>query len=72
MGRGLAGALHGTAFRTHTKTPTVPASIHCKGCEIYQERIEIADKMNLLFNSQGHWDYPTCYANCIYRNDLDK
>ena len=72
MGRGLAGALHGTAFRTHTKTPTVPASIHCKDCHIYKERIEIAMKMNMLFGSEGHWDYATCYASCKKRDDLDR
>ena len=51
-------------FQVHTQTPKIPPSRFCKDCEIYQDRLAIANTMNRFFGRGGHWDYATCYKAC--------
>jgi len=36
----------------------------CKECEVYQDRIHIAEAINALYGGYGHWDFQTCYKSC--------
>lgn len=51
------------------RKPKVEASVHCKGCWIYEEQKENAEVMGKFFgeDSTPVWDYATCYEGCEKR-----
>jgi hypothetical protein len=42
---------------------------HCKDCDDYRERVEIAEKINEIFGTDGICDFRTCYLSCVKRFD---
>lgn len=40
---------------------------HCKDCQDYKDRVEIAEKINEIFGSEGNWNFQTCYLSCVKR-----
>ena len=38
---------------------------HCKGCWLYEERYNNAEKIDFMFDSDTTWDFETCLVGCI-------
>jgi hypothetical protein len=39
----------------------------CEGCDIYKDRVNIAEMMEELFGDSVKWDYNTCKFGCPNR-----
>ena len=42
---------------------------YCKDCEVFIDRVRIAEALNELYGTDGYWDYQTCYRACQKKFD---
>ena len=61
----LGGHMNAQFYHKTGYKPHVREANFCKSCNEYHDRIEIANKINEIFGTEGEWDFSTCFKACV-------